>query len=78
MPKLNKSSRNERRKITATAVNNVAVSLVVTGLIVPAVSMAYQLSYPHARYWRLFAISWLVAGLSFHIISRRILGDIEE
>ena len=74
----NKGVRNERRKITATALNNIAVSLVVTGLIVPAVSMANQLSYPQARFWWVFALFWLAIGVLLHIIARRVLGEIEE
>jgi hypothetical protein len=38
---MNNTARNERTKITATAINNLAVALVVTGLIVPSVSLAY-------------------------------------
>ena len=78
MATLNKAGRNERRKITATAANNVAVSFFVTGIVLPVVSSAYQLSTPHTRYWGLFAVVWLAVGIIFHIVSRHILGGIEE
>ena len=78
MPTPNKTVRSERRKITATALNNVAVSFIVTGLVVPLVSVAYQLSFPRTRYWGLFAVMWLMCGLGLHLASRRMLGDIQE
>ena len=43
---MNKVARNERRRITATALNNLSVSLIVTGVIIPVVGLAYQMTYP--------------------------------
>jgi hypothetical protein len=64
--------------ISATFANNLGVSFVVTGLVVPAVSLTYQSAYPTTRYWWDFAIFWLIAGIVWHLISRRILGGVEE
>lgn len=75
---LNKTARNERTKITATAFNNIAVALLVTGVIVPSVSLAYQFALPHSGYWYAFALLWGGAGVGFHLIARRILERIEE
>lgn len=75
---MNKTARNERRRITATALNNLAVSLIVTGVIVPTVTLAYQLTYPQTSYWAAFAVMWFLFGIALHIISRRIVGRIEE
>lgn len=41
---------NDRRKIIATAANKFAVSLIVTGVFVPVVTLAYQLTVPSTSY----------------------------
>ena len=78
MAVLNKAARNERRKITATAVNNVAVSLIVTGVIVPVLSLAYQFTGPRDIYWVGVATFCMVGGLALHLTSRHMLRRIEE
>ncbi len=78
MPATNKAARNERRKITATAVNNVGVAIIVTGIVVPSVSIAYQMTLPQTKYWSIFALLWLIRGLGLHAIARDLLGRIEE
>ena len=42
---------NEQRKLAATLFNNVAVAFIVTGFVVPIVSLAYPASAPKGRYW---------------------------
>jgi hypothetical protein len=75
---MNKTARNERTKITATAINNLAVALTVTGVIVPSVGLASQLAVPRSGYWYAFALLWAAAGISLDLIARIILGRIEE
>ena len=75
---MNKTASNERRRITATALNNLSVSLIVTGVIIPVVGLAYQMTYPQTRYWAAFAVMWLAMGIGLHLIARRIVGRIEE
>ena len=57
MPGRSKTSLNETRKITAAALNNTAVSFIVSGLVLPMVIDAYQLSYSRT------VLSWVVAVL---------------
>lgn len=54
-----KAARNERRKITATAFNNLAVAFVVTGAIVPLVSYFYEMVAPKTTYWPVFVVLWV-------------------
>lgn len=75
---MNKAARNERRKITATAVNTLAVSMVVTGAVVPIVTLSYQLGEPKTRFWALFMLTWLAFGFGLHLVSRQILEGLEE
>jgi hypothetical protein len=78
MASINKTARNEQRKITATAINNLAVSLIVTGVIVPVLTLVYQFTSPQATYWIGVALLCTVAGLVFHAVSRHLLRRIEE
>ncbi len=48
--------RNERIKLAATALNNIAVATIVTALIAPAASFLYGTANPAAGHW------WLVIG----------------
>ena len=78
MAKVGKPGRNERRKITATALNNLAAAFLVTGIIVPVVSTAYGLPSPKARYWPAFALLWLASGTGLHWAARHEAEGIEE
>jgi hypothetical protein len=58
---------NERTKLTATAINNVAVTTIATALIAPAVSFVYG---PPA--------AWCAAGVVLHLTARGILGRLRS
>jgi len=47
---------NEQRKLAATLFNNVAVAFIVTGFVVPIVSLAYQAAAPRGRYWAAYVL----------------------
>jgi len=38
--------RNEKRKLAATALDNIAVATVVAGLVAPVIALGYQFSAP--------------------------------
>lgn len=42
---------NEQAKLAATLFNNVAVALIVAGVIVPVVAIAYGTTVPTGRFW---------------------------
>jgi len=69
--------RNEKRKLTAAALNNIAVATVVTGLVAPVIALSYQFSAPHGRFWIAFPVLWLVAAYGIHQIARRQLERLE-
>ena len=69
--------RNEKRKLAATALNNIAVATVVAGLVAPVIALGYQFSAPHGRYWIAFPVLWLVAAYIIHQIARRQLERLE-
>ena len=69
---------NERVKLTATALNNTAVAVIVTGVIVPSASFLYGLAtVPQARFWWLIALAWLVGGIALHAGARLALGRLK-
>ena len=69
--------RNEKRKLAATALNNIAVATVVAGLVAPVIALGYQLSAPHGRYWIAFPALWLVTAYGIHQLARRQLERLE-
>lgn len=73
-----KAARNDRRRLTATFLNTIAVAFVVTGVIVPVISLTYQLTTPQTRYWPVFGLAWLTFGIGLHLIARHILNGVEE
>lgn len=68
---------NEQLKLAAAAFNNICAGFVVTGVIAPAVALAYHVSTPHGRFWGAFVILWLAMGFCSHLIGRYILTGIE-
>ena len=70
--------RNERIKLTATALNNVAVATIVTALIAPAASFLYGTANPAAGHWWLvIGLAWLTGGGALHLAARWMLGSLE-
>lgn len=61
---------NEQRKLAATLFNNIAAAFIVTGFIVPIVSLAYQTTAPKGRYWVAYVLLWLVTAAANHQIAR--------
>ena len=67
--------RNERTKLLATALNNVAVAIVVTALIATAVGFLYGTTNPAGGgWWVLIGLAWLAAGIVLHFAAHRVLG----
>lgn len=69
--------RNEKRKLAATALNNIAVATVAAGLVAPVIALGYQFSAPHGRYWLAFPVLWLVTAYGIHQLARRQLERLE-
>ncbi len=67
--------RNEQTKRFATALNNVAVALVVVGVVTPLTAISFE--GPNAPPIKpgtiLFAVIWPFAGLGLHSLARRAL-----
>ncbi len=69
---------NEQTKLTATALNNVAVAFVIAGFVGPMVAVSYS-SAAMARdeIAILVSIIWLFVGFIRHSIARLILRDLK-
>jgi hypothetical protein len=70
---------NERWKLTATALNGVAIVMAATGFIVPIVNLSYG-APATADTWLLILISlaWFGSAVSLHLLARYVLGRLKE
>lgn len=75
---LNKAGRNERRKLTATAVNTIALSFIVTGIVVPVVSLTQVTGNAPAGCPMGFVPVWLAVGAGLHVVARKMPVGLEE
>jgi len=64
---------NEQTKLTATALNNVAVAFVVAGFVAPVVGFANGLELRLGVASTTFTAVWLATGLILHVTARLIL-----
>ena len=69
---------NEQTKLLATALNNIAVALVVIGVVTPVTAMSFGIAtapvlQPATIF---FAAVWLCAAAILHSIGRRVLRSI--
>jgi hypothetical protein len=70
---------NERWKLTATALNGVAVATLVTGFVAPLVAVSYGVSsISGSAYLAGIATVWFLAAIGIHIVARAILGGLKE
>ncbi len=64
---------NEKLKLAVTAINNIGVAAVVTGVVVPMVSRLTTATPTGNRYWLLFTVLWALLGLGCHMTGRFML-----
>jgi hypothetical protein len=70
--------RNERTKLLATALNNLAVAIVATAIIAPVAGILYGSTAVATAWWPLLALAWISVGLGLHIGAQRALGRLKE
>ena len=59
---------DERTKLFAAALNNVAVATLITGVIAPAANFLYGLtSSPGGHFWPVVAGCWFFCGVILHL-----------
>ena len=68
---------NEQSKLSATAVNNVAVAFVVVGIVTPLVSFAQSPTIPATAATFAISLAWLLTGAILHLAARLILVRLE-
>jgi hypothetical protein len=66
---------NERLKLAASAFNTIAVSFIVTGIVVPAVSVVYGSGQFPGHSW--FPVVWLFTALCLHALGSCVLGGLK-
>jgi hypothetical protein len=77
---MNKTVRNERRKLTASWCNAIATALVAAGGFGPVASQIYGLGSNRADQTLVLISSTLcvVLSLGLHLFGRQLLGGLEE
>ena len=69
---------NEQTKLTATALNNVAVAFVIAGFVGPMVAVGYgSAAMAKDGIAILVSIIWIFVGFILHSIARLILRDLK-
>jgi len=70
---------NERIKLLATALSNMAVATVVTAIIAPVVGFLYGSPTATAtRWWWLIGVVWLLVGVGLHIAAQVVVGRLRQ
>jgi hypothetical protein len=77
---MNKTVRNERRKLTASWFNAIATALMAAGVFVPAASQIYGFGSNRVDQTLVLLSSavCLAVSLVLHLIGRQLLGGLEE
>jgi hypothetical protein len=77
---MNKTVRNERRKLTASWFNAIATALLAAGLFAPAASQIYGFGSNSADKTLVVISSTIcvAVSLTLHLIGRQLLGGLEE
>ncbi len=69
---------NERWKLTATALNGVAIATVVAGGIAPLVAVSFGVSdRPVGGLLAAITAAWFLVGAGLHLLARAILGRLK-
>ena len=70
---------NERTKLLATIVNNIATAIILAAWVTPVIALTCGVSGPQSGLKAiLLSLGWLVAGSVLHWIARLILGRLKE
>ena len=77
---MNKTVRNERRKLTASWLNAIATALVAAGGFAPVASQIYGFGSNRADQTLVLISSavCVAASLGLHLVARQLLGGLEE
>ncbi len=71
------ATQTERVKLTATALNGVAVTTVGAGVVAPLVAPSYGVSGAGGGGFAvLVSIVWLSTGVALHLLARSVLGGL--
>jgi Mg/Co/Ni transporter MgtE len=73
--------QNERTKLSAAALNGVAIASIVAGFITPLAAVTFGIPGAAARgvgLSTIFSLLWLLIGLGLHFLARRLLGGLKE
>jgi hypothetical protein len=64
---------NEQTKLTATALNNIAVAFIIAGFVAPVVGLGQRLDAPGDVLSIVLSVIWLGTGSILHLCARLVL-----
>lgn len=68
---------NEQAKLSATALNNVAVAFIVIGIVTPLIGFTQTQTAPSEAGAYVISLGWLLTGAILHLCARLILVRLE-
>jgi p-aminobenzoyl-glutamate transporter AbgT len=69
---------NERTKLLATALNNVGVATLITGVVAPTAATLYGAANAGKdHWWFVVAGVWFLAGIGLHVLGQVVLGRLK-
>jgi hypothetical protein len=72
---------NERTKLSAAALNGIAMAAVVAGFVTPLAAVSFGVPGPFGRGVALtlaLSLLWLLTGFGLHLLARLLLGGLKE
>lgn len=71
---------NERTKLTATAINNLALAFAVAGFVAPLVGYSFGLASapPVGFTTMLVSLIWLTVAIALHLLARIVLRSLSS
>jgi hypothetical protein len=74
---LNRSGRNEQRKLTATYLNGIAIAFITVGVLAPMIGLLTG-AFPNPGIALLLGAGCIVISIIIHLGARQTLREMEE
>ena len=72
-----RAARNEQVKLTATTINTVGLAFLVTGVVVPLISLLYGADAIKSPRALAIGVWWAVQFILLHLTARRVLRGVQ-
>ena len=73
-----RAARVEQIKLTATTINTVGIAILISGAVLPVISLLYGGAPPKARLAWAVGLWWVACSAALHTFARAVLGRISN